>query len=109
MINYKTENLDEKLSEYAKDGLDIYYDKYFNIIKSVGGETLDIAIDHMKFFGAIISCGQISTYDNEDIDLIKNASMISSKRLRMHGFMGADWIPEWANVVPKIISLYVNK
>ena len=27
VINYKKENLDEKLTEYAKDGLDTYFDK----------------------------------------------------------------------------------
>lgn len=26
VIDYKKDNLDEKLSEYAKDGLDVYFD-----------------------------------------------------------------------------------
>jgi len=50
IINYKTENVDDRLKSYAPEGLDIYFD-------NVGGETLDIAFTHMKIFGRIIGCG----------------------------------------------------
>jgi hypothetical protein len=33
----------------------LFYNYY--LFKSVGGETLDVAIYHMKMFGRIIVCG----------------------------------------------------
>jgi NADPH-dependent curcumin reductase CurA len=45
-FNYKKEDMKEAIERLAPEGLDIYYD-------NVGGELLDVALNHMKEHGRI--------------------------------------------------------
>lgn len=45
-FNYKKEDMKEAIERLAPDGLDIYYD-------NVGGDLLDVALNHMKEHGRI--------------------------------------------------------
>ena len=65
------------LSQHAPDGIDIYWD-------NVGGEVLDAVLERMKPHGRIISCGQISQYNNlGEVYRVKNISNIVGKSLKM--------------------------
>lgn len=55
-INYKTENLREKLKEYCPKGVNVYFD-------NVGGEMLDELLMHIRDYSRIIACGAISSYN----------------------------------------------
>ena len=55
-INYKTENLSERIKEVCPNGLDIYYD-------NVGGETLDIMTKNLAMFARIVLCGFMTQYN----------------------------------------------
>lgn len=55
-FNYKTDKTNDKLKEFAPEGLNMYFD-------NVGGETLDDALNNMAAKGTIICCGSISGYD----------------------------------------------
>ena len=55
-INYKTENLSERIKEVCPDGLDIYFD-------NVGGETLDIMTKNLAMFARIVLCGFMTQYN----------------------------------------------
>jgi len=57
VINYKTESLDEKLTEYAPQGLDVVYE-------CVGGDTFNTAVQHIALHGRIIVIGSISSYQD---------------------------------------------
>lgn len=53
-FNYRKEPVDAALKRLAPDGLDVVYEM-------VGGDHLQAAIENMKFFGRIISCGTVRT------------------------------------------------
>ena len=78
VINYKTDNILTKISEYAPSGVDIYFD-------NVGGEISDNVISNLSIGARIAICGQISLYNLEENEkgdrvgstlLINQASMI---------------------------------
>jgi len=55
IINHKTQNVREKLKKIAPDGLDA-------ILEGVGGEMLQISLDHLSPNGRLLQIGYISEY-----------------------------------------------
>jgi NADPH-dependent curcumin reductase CurA len=79
-FNYKTASLREELA----DGIDVYFD-------NVGGEHLEAAIFALRTYGRIVACGSISRYnDAEPRPGPRNMHMVTTKRLRMQGFIVFD-------------------
>lgn len=54
-INYRTDNLEQRLRELLPNGFDVFFD-------NVGGKTLDTALKHMNKHARISLCGRISEY-----------------------------------------------
>ncbi|KAF0484672.1 NADP-binding protein [Gigaspora margarita] len=86
-FNYKTCNADEKLKELCPNGIDIYFD-------NVGGETLDIVINHLNNFARVVACGMISQYNTKDHYGVKNLIQIIGKRVLIQGFIVSDHFQE---------------
>lgn len=84
-FNYKKENPRDALKRLAPNGIDIFYD-------NVGGEQLDIALEHLNVYGRIVACGSISQYNNKPGEGygVKNTGMMIRKRLRWQGFLVFD-------------------
>ncbi|CAB4395696.1 unnamed protein product [Rhizophagus irregularis] len=81
-FNYKKIGIDKGLSKHCPNGIDIFYD-------NVGGETLDITIDHCSRFARIIMCGMTSQYNitnPEEKYKFKNIDKVFLKQIRMQGF-----------------------
>lgn len=95
-INYKTEDLDAKLKEYAPNGLNIFYD-------NVGGSTLDTALANLAQGARVVICGAISQYnDMGNIHGPKNYMKIVSARGYMTGIIVFDYISEWPEAAKEI-------
>lgn len=89
-FNYKTVNLDEKLTELCPKGIDCFFD-------NVGGSMYDTAVKHMNRYGRISLCGCISMY-NENPDTEESSALGKGmgpyihlaaipKELKIQGFM----------------------
>lgn len=55
-IDYKNENIEEKLKEYCPDGINVYFD-------NVGGKITDAVINQLANYARVAVCGVISQYN----------------------------------------------
>ncbi len=85
-INYKTENVSERLDALFPKGIDVYFD-------NVGGELLDIALTKLRRYARVVCCGRISQYEdreNSNYSLL-NWHKIGATRSKMQGFFIYDF------------------
>ncbi len=88
VIDYKNENISERLHEICPDGIDLFFD-------NVGGDTLEAAIENAADYARFILCGAISEYNDENPKPgPSNLFMLISKRIKMQGFIMFDFMPE---------------
>ena len=86
-IDYKSEDIDRRLTELCPDGVNVYFD-------NVGGRTLEVALDHMATWGRIALCGTISAYDHGGTPTgPANLARLATGRIRMEGFLAPDYGP----------------
>lgn len=84
-IDYKNEDVKQRLKEETPKGLDVYFD-------NVGGEILDIALSRLRMNARVVICGAISQYNNKTA--IKGPSNYLSllvNRATMQGMIVFDW------------------
>jgi len=86
-INYKKEDVSERIDYFFPNGLDVYFD-------NVGAEILDIALGKIRRYARVVLCGRISQYekrqDNSEYDL-KNWYKLGLNRAKMQGFFIYDF------------------
>lgn len=89
-IDYRNEDLSERLAEIAPDGVDAYFD-------NVGGDMLDTLFLHMAPRGRILICGAMSQgYTDVKVQGPTNYMRICTHQLSVQGillFFYADQIP----------------
>lgn len=100
-IDYKNENLNQRLRELAPDGINVFFD-------NVGGAVLDAVLDHIAMQGRVIICGAISQYN--DMDAVTGPSMylrLAERQAKMEGFAYfhfADSIPTAAAALSDLLA-----
>jgi NADPH-dependent curcumin reductase CurA len=86
-INYKAENVAEKLKEHCPKGIDIDFE-------NVGGEIMDAVLAQINLRARIVLCGLISSYNaTEPVPGPYNFANILIKRARVEGFVVLDYAP----------------
>jgi len=93
-INYNSEDITAKVTAFAPEGADIYFD-------NVGGPVLNAVLPTMKTYGRIVGCGMISDYNRTDNpNPITNLWEIVSRQLTMQGFL----LPTYQAKVPAAMA-----
>ncbi len=93
VINYKTGDIRQALSEACPKGVDIYFD-------NVGGEVSDAVITQIKHGARIIICGQISIYNLDKLDVgPRTQPYLLVNSALMKGFIITDYAPRFVEGV----------
>lgn len=82
-INYRTEDLDQRLEALFPGGIDAVFD-------NVGGATLDTVLRRMATHGRILLCGSVSRDNATEPYRLANYDRLMSRRATMFGFNFAD-------------------
>ena len=80
VIDYKNENVNERLRMLAPDGVNVFYD-------NVGGPILDAVLDNLALRARVVICGAVSQYD--DMDNVTGPSLylrLAERQACMEGF-----------------------
>ena len=99
-IDYKKDNLDEKIKLHASEGIDIFFD-------NVGGEILDAALDNIRDRARIVICGAISQYSHHDS--VKGPSLylrLAEKYATMEGFTVMHFQHKYKEAYQELLDLY---
>ncbi|MGH8516084.1 MAG: NADP-dependent oxidoreductase [Panacagrimonas sp.] len=102
VIDYKHENVAERLRSLLPEGVDIYFD-------NVGGETLNTVMGQMNLFGRVIQCGMISSYNNKGgYDVPGNYPLVLMHRLRVQGFIVIDYAARFPEAIRALTKLHLE-
>ena len=84
-IDYKREDVAQRLREEAPEGIDLYFD-------NVGGEILEACLGQLALHGRIVLCGAIASYNDTRASGPANYTMLIIRRARMEGFLILDYV-----------------
>lgn len=84
-IDYRSENVNQRIKELLPRGCDVYFD-------NVGGEILDAALANLARGARVVLCGAISIYsDFANAPGIRNTPALIVRRGMMRGFLVFDY------------------
>ncbi len=95
-IDYKSEDVTERVRALAPKGINIYFD-------NVGGEQLDIALANLAMHARVVICGAISQYNESSTPPgPKNYMNLLVKRSKMEGFLVSDFMPRAGEAIREL-------
>ncbi|HKA51709.1 MAG TPA: NADP-dependent oxidoreductase [Candidatus Dormibacteraeota bacterium] len=94
VIDYKAEDVSERLRETCPNGIDIYFD-------NVGGDMLNAALARLAMRGRVVLCGAIARYnDTAPSPGPSNYLSLAVQRGRMEGFIVLDYYDRASEAIP---------
>ncbi len=97
-IDYKNEDVDERLAALCPDGMNIFFD-------NVGGPILNSALGQLAHGARVVICGSISGYNAAEKQAgPANYYNIVQKRARMEGFVILDYLAHAAEAVADLVQ-----
>jgi NADPH-dependent curcumin reductase len=98
-INYKTEDLDARLSALCPNNINLYFD-------IVGGEILDTVLGHMANHGRVVACGTMAEEGGPGTwnGIHRLYSNLLSKRITVVGLNASDYIPRYADAGKQLME-----
>lgn len=101
-VNYKTDNVADRLKALCPRGIDIYFD-------NVGGEILDAALDLIAHRARVVLCGGTSQYDqDEEFRPPKNYFNLVYKEATMRGFYIFSFKGRFNEALRRLAPLYAS-
>jgi NADPH-dependent curcumin reductase CurA len=94
-IDYKSEDLEQRIEELCPAGLDIYFD-------NVGGNTLVTMLEHLAFGARVVLCGSISEYTQSEPFGLTNYTRLRSVNASMHGFFVYNFAPRFSAMADQL-------
>jgi len=92
-IDYRSEDVDERLAALCPEGIHVYFD-------NVGGAILDSALARIAQGARVVLCGGISGYnEKEPPPGPRNLMNLVIQRARMEGFIVLDYLPRFGEAV----------
>ncbi|HZP12651.1 MAG TPA: NADP-dependent oxidoreductase [Nevskiaceae bacterium] len=89
-IDYRAENVAQRLKELFPKGIDVFFD-------NVGGDVLEQALLRLSVGGRVVLCGMISNYNDLDATPpLENWSKLFVNRGRVQGILVTDFAPHFA-------------
>ena len=86
VIDYKNENVEQRIGETCPNKVDVYFD-------NVGGNILEAALNHINMKARVVLCGGISAYNaTEPVPGPSNLMNLVVMRARMEGFIILDYM-----------------
>lgn len=98
VIDYKHENVDQRIGELCPHKVDVFFD-------NVGGSILEAALNHINMRARVVLCGGISAYNATSpqpgpVNLMNLVIM----RARMEGFIVIDYMDRTHIAVPELLQ-----
>jgi len=98
VIDYKSENVDQRIGETCPDKVDVFFD-------NVGGDILEAALNHIGLRARVVLCGGISAYNaTEPLPGPSNLLNLIINRARMEGFIIIDYFNRSAEAVQDLLG-----
>ena len=94
-INYKTDNLQQQLTELTPDGIDLYFE-------NTGGPIQSMVFNRMNVHGRIAVCGLIADYSRKEPMPGPSWLNVIKKRLTIEGFTAPDYMHKTPELLAKL-------
>ena len=94
-IDYKSENIEERLDALRPEGIDLYFD-------NVGGETLEACLERLRMHSRIVLCGSISEYTRDVPFKLSNYTRLRRTESTMRGFFVYNYLDDWDRVMDEL-------